>query len=410
MFYETAQKVFNDERLENINPASYATYEEYVLDILLAGSTLQRAALLDLIPKDCDLSMPEIKTLGRKPAIELLTTYVVQTCKMLGCDFEGDRTTVITLLFDEYGGLSVLEWARFFYRIQKLQYNSQYQSVNTRGLNAEFLNDWIRQYCEDRDDIILRLRKEMPAVPERSESSLPYETIKKMQAEAADINAQVHHWWTEYENRLTERTMETLVTTEIIDGKQVAQQHHVPLVKDKPIAAYTRLRDLLQVFYCLNGEDASQVIVEIMAGWEIERASFFSDTAPQDFYRARAKEMYKALRRFIRPEIYHLIIRDGMSKIAADYPLLADFYKALTGIDYTGDRPVLSIINHIDSFTERIAKEFHSNYFKDAKLRLQTPDAFPLTRTEFVFLSAVKWSISKTNSPHPFTSILNFQQ
>jgi hypothetical protein len=410
-FYESAAVVFRDERLDSVNPESYATYDEYVLDILLAGSPVQRSALLDLIPKDCDLAMPELRTLGRKPALELLTTYIVQTCKILGCDFEGDRTTVINQLFDEYAGFSVLEWARFFYRIQKSQYSSKYQSVNTRGLNAEFLHDWITQYCDDRYEIITRLRREMPAVRDQSEpSTQSFDLIKKLQAEAADINGRVHHWWVEYENALTERTMEEFVTTETIDGKTVTQKFHAPMVKDKPAAAYTRLKDFLQVFYCQDGKDAAEVIVTLMDGWEISRASFFPDTTPQDFYRARAKDLYRALRRFTRPEVCAGIVRTALIDVSEKHPMMQDFYRALTGKEYTGGKPYVPAENYIGTFAETILKEFHAQYFENAKLRLETPGAFPLTRDEFIFLSCVNWSKHIAKIAHPFDNVLNIQQ
>lgn len=409
--YETAPAVLSDERLAQINASAYNSFEDYITDILLAGSPVQRAALLDLIDRRCDLAMPEIKMLGRAAALELISTYLLQTCQVLGCDFKGDMPTVVSTMYDSYGGLSMLDWARFFFKIQKGEYRTEYQSTNTRGLNAEFLNEWIEMLCNDRDDSIQKLRKEMPDKVSDEAPALSYEQIKEIQRGSTEVAGQVHQWRIEYEHNLTERKMEVIVVQDKLeDGTVITSEHHVPMVTDKPTAPYTRLKDFIEVFYCFDGaEPAREIIQGLMAVWELQRVVNFEDTPDKEFYRAQSKSLYNALRKFIKTDVTRVIVTVGLKSISEKHPIMSDFYQALTGKEYVGDKPSVGSANYIEQFTSKLIHEFQLGYFDNARKRLEV-GAFPLYRDEFHFLCAIQWATKVAGIEHPFTKIFNIEQ
>jgi hypothetical protein len=411
VLYENAPQVLADDRLQGVNPAGYDSFEQYVTFILLNGSPIQRSALLDNLDTLSDISMPEIKYLSREPALALLETYVRQTCQIMGCDFKGDLPTVVSGLYDDYGGVTIIEWARFFHGVTQGKYKDEYQSVNTRGLNAEFLRDWLDQFYERRDKIISTLRKEMSSSPSESGefNSAAFEEVKRVQRETLALDGDVRNWRTEYEKSLTVTRMGRIVTTDEVDGKIITQESEVPLVEDLPEAAYTRLFDFISAFYAFDGQDVKQIIADMTVTWELERVIDFNDTDTKQFYRSRAKMLLSNLRKFAVASTGRAIIEEAVKKVASAHPLTGDFFQAITGKPYTGDKAHVAIGPYLGELASKLMGEFHDAYGTDARRSLES-GSYVLYRDEYIALRCIHWSVKTAGMEHPFTHIFNISQ
>lgn len=412
VLYENATRIFADDRLAGINPAGYETLEQYVTFILLNGSPVQRSALLDNLDTLSDIAMPEIKYLSRAPGTALLETYIRQTCQIMGCDFKGDLATVVSGLYDDYGGITIIEWARFFQGITQGKFKDEYQSVNTRGLNAEFLRDWLDRFYERRDKIIASLRKDMQAAPAESGEFNPaaFEEVKRVQRESLALDGEVRAWRVEYENLLTTTRMGKIAVTEKTDdGKLIQVEQNVPLIDDLPEAAYTRLFDFIAAFYAFDGQDVKQIIADMTVTWELERVIDFPDTESKQFYRSRAKMLLSSLRKFAVASTGRAMLDEAVKKIAGAHPLTGDFFRAITGKPYTGDKPHVAIGPYLVEVASKLMGEFHDAYGTDAR-RLLESGSFVLYRDEYIALRCIHWSVKTAGMEHPFTHIFNIEQ
>lgn len=410
VLYENAPKIFADDRLTGINPAGYETLEQYVTFILLNGSPVQRSALLDNLDTLSDIAMPEIKYLSRAPGTALLETYIRQTCQVMGCDFKGDLATVVSGLYDDYGGITIIEWARFFQGITQGKFKDEYQSVNTRGLNAEFLRDWLDQFYERRDKIIASLRKDMQAAPVAEPQNAPtIEQIRQFQRDAVAIDGQVHNWRTEYEFKLTTRRIERIRDERKgDDGKTVVYEYDVPIIEDTERAAYTRLYDFIAVFYGFTGASTKEAIRDLTTIWEFERITLDIEVEVAKFYRSRSKSLLLQLKKFV-VENHRGLLTAGLRKIAEVNPSTTAFVKALTGRDYEGDKPNTSIEPHLQEVATKLIREFHDQY-GDYVREAIAKDSFVLYRDEYTALRCIHHAVTTGGIEHPFTKIFNIEQ
>lgn len=398
---ESAPRLVADDRLRAFDPDTFKDLDAYVMAVLLSGSLVQRAGVVDNLDPSCDLAIPELKSLSRDNATELLGSYIKQACNAFGCDFKGDLPYALNMLYDSYGGLTILEWARFVNAICKGAYQTDFQSINTRGINLDFLNDWIEQHCDKRDGILRSLKSELPDKPEKDpENSVTIEQIKTSQAEYAQFTASINQRRRDWES--------SLITTELVqtkdvrkdkDGNEIVYAYEIPVQRDRPEAAYKRLYALLEVFYFFGEEGAKEKITALMGTWELLRVIEYADVEAKDFYRSQASALYKNLVRLVRPQPATDYLLSCMYKIAEGKPL-SDFHKAITGKDYDGASPHLSAEDYVNAYMSAVTKQFRNDYVKS--MTEAHPDFFPLYQDEFFGLCCIQYAVRVLNMAHPF--------
>jgi len=408
--YESAPKIFTDERLSATNPALFETLEQYLTEILLHGTPVQRNAVLDALGTNCDISMPEIRYMGMTAGTSLIQKYIVETCQILGCDFKGDLPTVASMLYDDYGGMTIIEWARFLQRVAKGDFKDDYQSVNTRGLNAEFLRDWIEQLDTVRSDIVQKLRKELPDQPVAEPQNAPtFEQIKQFQRDAVALDGEVHNWRTQYEYSLTVRRMEKIRDERKgDDGKIVIYEYDTPIIEDKEKAAYTRLYDFLSVFYGFTGANIRDTINDLTVLWELERVTLDIEVEVAKFYRSRSKSLLAQLKKFLL-ENHRGFLVAGLKNIADKNQTTAAFIKVLTGKDYEGEKPYTSIEPHLQEVATKLIREFHDHYGDDARAQIAA-NSFVMYRQEYIAFRCIHHAVTVGGLEHPFTKLFNIEQ
>lgn len=398
---EAAPKLVADDRLRAFDPDTFKDLDAYVMAILLSGSLVQRAGVVDNLDPSCDLAIPELKSLSRDNATELLGSYIRQACNAFGCDFKGDLAYALNMLYDSYGGLTILEWARFINAICKGAYQTDFQSINTRGINLDFLNDWVEQHCENRDSLLRSLKSELPDKPEKDpDNAVTIEQIKVSQAQYAQFTASINQRRRDWESSLIETKME--VAREIRkdkEGRDVEFVYEIPVQRDRPEAAYKRLYALLEVFYFFGEEGAKEKIANLMGTWELLRVIEYADVDQKDFYRSQASALYKNLVRLVRPQPATDYLLSCMYKLADEKPL-SDFHKAITGKDYDGASPHLPAEDYVNAYMSAVTKQFRNEYVKS--MTDAHPDFFPLYQDEYFGLCCIQYAVRVLKMAHPF--------
>jgi len=399
----SASKVYKEERLRGFNPTAYESLEQYVVMVLMKGTMIQRAGLIDSLDQSCDLSVPELKQLQRAPATELLKTYITQTCNVFATDFKGDLSYALNMMYDNYGGITLLEWARFFNDVCQGKYKTDFQSVNTRGINVDFLNDWIQKYCNHRESLMTSLRNAIPDQAPDVTTGITVEQIQRITAEHAKRRSDLQMRRKDWEASMFYTEMvETSDVRKNKDGVMVNYHYEIPMTRDKPEAAYKRLYALIEVFYFCGEEGTKEKIEELLARWELERVIDHSDVKPKDFYRSQAASLHYKLIEVIKPDISIRILIAALTKLSGYYPSLGDFQERVTGLKFEGENPEAKSEDYINRFFVLLSQRFKDDYFK----AMDDPEAFPLSPDEYYSLCCIRFSVDVAESQHPFSLLI----
>jgi len=127
-------------------------------------------------------------------------------CASFGVAFNGNMIDVCDVLLNRFGGFNMLDWTLFFYRLKEGKYKTEFQSVNTRGVNLEFLIDWCEKYANEKEIAVQEAHKKT-----KQETvinvTLPQEMAQQIREKDAKIQAlkdMRHNWetsdFTEFES------------------------------------------------------------------------------------------------------------------------------------------------------------------------------------------------------------------
>lgn len=124
---------------------------------------------------------------------DFMKEQVQLICTSFGAAFNGSIEDVIDIMLNRFGGFNLLDWTLFFYRLKEGKYKTEYQSVNTRGVNLEFLIDWCEKYADEKEAAIIEANKKtkvettvnlsLDFVKERKEIEAKNQVLKDMRRE-----------------------------------------------------------------------------------------------------------------------------------------------------------------------------------------------------------------------------------
>jgi len=415
-FYGSFENVLNHELLKGMNLLQFDTAESIVETIFFTGSIVQKSAILATLDASCDLSMPELKNFQRSVAQNALRDSILQCCEFFGKGFEGNLEQYVVTIYDNYGGFSIMEWMRFFDAVTKSKFKEDYQHISVRGLNAEFINDWLEKFGEKRDDIVQSLRRELPDLTHlpSGEDVFSFETFKEIQREERSVESRVREWRTKLESELTFRRMQVLeIPTKTADGIHLEKQS-VPEMVDQPNAAYKRLVNFLDVYYKPFADRTSEDAIKIlMMQWDLELRYWNEGEnigdAPEKktWYAMQAKKLLWGLTKMI--EDFNKILMSAIRKLSETHTTTHALWKACGGVvDYPAtDRKVEE--NDIRFIKEEKLMVFASYYIDRTKKRLDE-NIFPLYRKEFYSLCALHFYVKVAGMEHPFSPIFCVKQ
>jgi hypothetical protein len=146
-----------------INRNTNIPLDEFINMICTGGNTKQRNALARKLTIKDGLALESTEALINKAKDKVVTMQIYDKCiadnivllaETFGCEFKGDLLDVADVLRNAYKYFSLLDWNLFFNYCKDGRYKTEYQNISVRGINLEFLNEWVKQYDGERDEAI----------------------------------------------------------------------------------------------------------------------------------------------------------------------------------------------------------------------------------------------------------------
>lgn len=134
-------------------PLHEVSFAEVVFRVIKKGKPLERAAMAKLLTPDAAFFFPSASRFNYKVVIDdVLKPMFVLLCEHFGVQFAGNMDMVAYSILTEFGGLSFADFLICFERVKNGRYRKDTQHIMTRGINAEFIGEWLRQYDEEREE------------------------------------------------------------------------------------------------------------------------------------------------------------------------------------------------------------------------------------------------------------------
>jgi hypothetical protein len=131
---------------------------EIVFKILMKGSPVERVALGNVLTPEACFIFPgayhtiEKGVIGIEAAIrDIIKPMFSLLCDHFGVSFSGNQDTVALTMLNQYGGLSFADFSICFSRVMAGSYRKETHHLMSRGINYEFMQYWLDQYSQDRE-------------------------------------------------------------------------------------------------------------------------------------------------------------------------------------------------------------------------------------------------------------------
>lgn len=140
-----------DVRMRNFDFSKYRSLTSCVIEICKVGDAKEKGALADSFDFQSMLSVPEFKkSKNIDEAIKWLEAQIAELAIFYGTQITGDIEYLAYQLFNDFGGLSVLDFIKFFAMCKKREFVTDYEHVKVQGINPDFIIKWISKYEEKR--------------------------------------------------------------------------------------------------------------------------------------------------------------------------------------------------------------------------------------------------------------------
>ena len=141
----------------SVFPFDQASFTEIVYRVIRSGTVLERSALAKYLTPKAACFFPSIER-QIEGSFENLQASIDQVLKPMfkiladhfGVTFNGDPDSVAYSILQEFGGLSIADLLIFFERAKTGRYRLEFQHIQTRGINADFLFSWLEQYVQEK--------------------------------------------------------------------------------------------------------------------------------------------------------------------------------------------------------------------------------------------------------------------
>ena len=92
---------------------------------------------------------------GQQTTIALLSAGISDLADHFGRAFSGNLESVAFSIFQNYGGLSVVDFMLLCDRAKSSRYRGEFQHIAAQGFTWELLRDWMEKFCEERETVRL---------------------------------------------------------------------------------------------------------------------------------------------------------------------------------------------------------------------------------------------------------------
>lgn len=141
-------------------PFDSVTFAEIVFRVIKKGTPLERMALANHLTPEAAFffqSASQAITGPRALPVQVVIDEIFKPmfgllCEHFGVQFAGNMDTVAYSLLKDFGGFSFVDFLICFERVKIGRYRKDTQHIMTRGINAEFMGEWLRQYDVEREE------------------------------------------------------------------------------------------------------------------------------------------------------------------------------------------------------------------------------------------------------------------
>lgn len=402
----------SDFRLATL-PFGSEPIEKIVMGVMLKGTQSQKLAMMKHLPMEAGLAFPEIYKFFSgnierwQMGISFIAAQIQKLAEYMGTNVPGDVNDVAEHILENYAGLTPVDIIRFFMLCRDGEFRSEFQSVAARGINADFLIDWLGQYCEQRELVWLQLVNKTkgntaPVGQSGEPVSRPDELIDR-EKKLAGLERDAQQRRMELDGELVEIahmeywTKPVVMEAELEGGRKVKQTVQVPCdpddpergereilpyKKDKPGAAYKRLHFFVQTFITL-GDPPEPFLKKLIDGWRNEHSGFANTQIRfEDYARAESTKFVNSGKRMFSKISPSEIIRRALS-------------------EKTGQPAHL-----LNSAAQTIVKQLFAGWMEYLETSLEHPDAYPLKCNEYMIQRALMWA-KQSGFPITFDSTLS---
>jgi len=271
-FLRSGSKLLSDPRLGNVR-TDYDSIFSLVGDICLSGTSVQQMAVSDAFGLDAVISMPELKryaTTNERVSniIKWLEVHLIDLAAFFGTKASGAMSEFAWQLYSDYGGLTILDFVKFFAMCKKRTFVSEFEHVQTQGINPDLIQKWLEKYCDKREDVIQGLQSDVNTykvfdIEKADRNTAEHDEFKALQAKAVAMRKA-------YEAKYVESYMR-LVN---LDG----QEFQIRDTRPTSDAAARMLLNFLINFVTFDEDEAMRLIRQIGERLEVE----FNNLLPQE--------------------------------------------------------------------------------------------------------------------------------
>ncbi len=379
-FYGCGVKLLRDARIQKIDLTPYSTIQELVASICKHGNALEKSALADAFDFTTLLSMPEVKdTKHPDLAIEFIKANLADLAIYFGTTTTGDSDMLAWLLFQEYGGLTMLDFIKFFSMCKKREFTGEFEFVKTQGINPDFIIKWIDKYCLLRDNALSVLERDSkdyhqearPVSGASKEKGFALNaTLKEMEDNARMMRA-------EFEKSLYEKgTMvfsdsgvDMEIPTDVMTVSGAKRQlfhylfHFVSFDEDRTKASIKRLGERFTDEYNDLNADMKSYLEQ-------------QGTVLEEYKRQQAIQIAERIKRFLRTQVPVATLERALDNKTG---MTQEVKNLLSSLGVTVPLSVSML-----SIAQMIVKNYEATYFDYLKTALDT-QSYPLSIDQYIF-------------------------
>lgn len=151
-------------KLRKINIEDYQDLSALVSHVFLFGSGIQQKGVSDSFDFEAALSLPNLKQIQKTYSFDRLVGAINEQLKNLASVYgfdqvRGDSSEISCIIIDDFYHLTLLDLIKFFSLVKKGKFKTETQHIASRGINLEFIVDWLNKFDDYRAGKIEQAKK-----------------------------------------------------------------------------------------------------------------------------------------------------------------------------------------------------------------------------------------------------------
>lgn len=176
------QRAVSHAWLKSIDFKEYGNSNSLISYVAVNGTQAQKLAIVQCYHINCTAFLPDLVKIGSTVEHEFILNWLQVQLQYLsdcfGSNFSGNILQTCLMLFDRYGGLTMLDYLIFFSKASSGDFIGEYQNLSRDGLTLTYLISWLDQYLVYKGDVFRDLDKSRATMTQDQEEYLgPKPTI-----------------------------------------------------------------------------------------------------------------------------------------------------------------------------------------------------------------------------------------